>query len=94
MRSPYADLFRNQEQPELLPNELALHLGRATGYDHFRIHRALLAVNPVVAIVDGCACLTPADAVLVLQQADQDMIADAGVALLSEPTSPAYQLAA
>lgn len=89
----YIDYSHNQQHPEVSPNELAFHLGRATGHDHFRIHRALLSMNPQLTFLDGSPCLTPADAAIVLSKAEDELIAGAGVSLLREGAAP-YQLAA
>lgn len=89
----YADFAQNQEEPEEFPNELTFHLSRSTGHDHFRIHRALLALNPTLNIVGGTPHLTPADTAAVLSHAEDDLLAGAGVSPRHESQAP-YQLAA
>jgi hypothetical protein len=46
MRTHYADLIVNQEEPEDFPNEVAYRLSALLGYDHYLVHRALEQVNP------------------------------------------------
>jgi hypothetical protein len=48
MKTCYAELSAGQEDPELMPNEVAFHLSQLLGYEHFTIHRVLLEVNPAL----------------------------------------------
>lgn len=42
----YADLISSQEEPELMPNQVAYHFAQLTGCDHYTVHQALEALNP------------------------------------------------
>lgn len=69
----YADLTRGQESPELMPNELALALSKAIGYDHFLVHQALVLMNPEVQMQNYRPTLSPVNAAQVLQRVDQSL---------------------
>ena len=95
MNLSYADYTCNQEDAELAPNELAFYLSRTTAHDHFRIHRALLHLNPVVYIEQGRPCLLPGDASQVLLQAERDLLGGAGFcSVCNSGSATPYQLAA
>lgn len=45
-RFTYAALISNQEEPELMPNEVAYRFSQLTGEDHYTVHLALASLNP------------------------------------------------
>jgi hypothetical protein len=45
-RFTYAVLISNQEEPELMPNEVAYRFAQLTGEDHYTVHLALASLNP------------------------------------------------
>ena len=44
----YVSFTENQEEPELMPNEVAYHLAGLLGCPHYVAHRALAKVNPEI----------------------------------------------
>lgn len=53
MTHRYEDYIFGQEEPELMPNEVAYRLSQLLGHNHFLIHRALVAVNPCLIATDS-----------------------------------------